>query len=575
MHTTAHTIKPSFEIIKTVPGGLDRLERVPHVPRRPGARLRRLRGQPGARPRSSSPTSRSRRPPPPRSSAIEPRIAMLSYSTGASGTGADVDKVRTATELVRERRPELNVEGPIQYDAAVDASVARTKLPDSEVAGRATVFVFPDLNTGNNTYKAVQRSAGAVAVGPVLQGLRKPVNDLSRGALVAGHRQHRRDHRDPGPGARPGDGRRVRRRRHPDRPGGHRMSLVPGIGDRPGAHSALGAHGSVLVINSGSSSLKYQLVDPVGGEAIASGTGRADRRGRRRPSRHTLRGQRRRERTGRIADHGEALRTALELFARGRAGPRRGPAWSPSGTGWCTAATRSPPRPWSTTTSCAAIADLSPLAPLHNPANLRGIEVARAAAAGRAARRGVRHRVLPHAARGGVDVRARPGGRRAARDPPVRVPRHVAPVRRPARSARVLGRRLEDLNQIVLHLGNGASASAVRGGVAVETSMGLTPLEGLVMGTRTGDIDPAVVFHLYRNAGMSSTRSTSCSTAGPGSRGCPGENDFREIRRLIGEGDAGARLAMDVYLHRLRKYIGAYLARARPGRRRHLHRRRR
>ncbi|SDU87882.1 phosphate acetyltransferase [Jiangella alkaliphila] len=115
---------------------------------------------------------------------VAPRIAMLSYSTGTSGTGTDVDKVRTATSLVRERRTDLDVEGPIQYDAAVDASVARAKLPGSEVAGRATVFVFPDLNTGNNTYKAVQRSAGAIAVGPVLQGLRKPVNDLSRGALV-------------------------------------------------------------------------------------------------------------------------------------------------------------------------------------------------------------------------------------------------------------------------------------------------------------------------------------------------------------------------------------------------------
>ena len=109
---------------------------------------------------------------------------MLSYSTGTSGSGADVEKVREATALVRERAPDLPVEGPIQYDAAVDPAVARTKLPDSAVAGRATVFVFPDLNTGNNTYKAVQRSAGAVAVGPVLQGLRKPVNDLSRGALV-------------------------------------------------------------------------------------------------------------------------------------------------------------------------------------------------------------------------------------------------------------------------------------------------------------------------------------------------------------------------------------------------------
>lgn len=115
---------------------------------------------------------------------IEPRIAMLSYSTGASGSGEDVTKVREATEIVRSRRPDLKIEGPIQYDAAVDLGVANKKLPDSEVAGRATVFIFPDLNTGNNTYKAVQRSAGAVAIGPVLQGLNKPVNDLSRGCTV-------------------------------------------------------------------------------------------------------------------------------------------------------------------------------------------------------------------------------------------------------------------------------------------------------------------------------------------------------------------------------------------------------
>ncbi|MFJ9901755.1 phosphate acetyltransferase [Streptomyces sp. NPDC101152] len=116
---------------------------------------------------------------------VQPRIAMLSYSTGTSGSGADVDKVRQATELVRERRPDLRIEGPIQYDAAVEPTVAATKLPESDVAGQATVLIFPDLNTGNNTYKAVQRSAGAIAVGPVLQGLNKPVNDLSRGALVS------------------------------------------------------------------------------------------------------------------------------------------------------------------------------------------------------------------------------------------------------------------------------------------------------------------------------------------------------------------------------------------------------
>jgi phosphate acetyltransferase len=115
---------------------------------------------------------------------IEPRVAMLSYSTGQSGTGAEVDKVRNATRIARERRPDLKIEGPIQYDAAVDAGVARTKLPQSEVAGRATVFIFPDLNTGNNLYKAVQRSANAVAIGPILQGLNKPVNDLSRGCTI-------------------------------------------------------------------------------------------------------------------------------------------------------------------------------------------------------------------------------------------------------------------------------------------------------------------------------------------------------------------------------------------------------
>ncbi|KNC17725.1 phosphate acetyltransferase [Arthrobacter sp. RIT-PI-e] len=115
---------------------------------------------------------------------VDPRVAMLSYSTGESGSGGAVEEVRRATELVRKLRPDLAVEGPIQYDAAADASIAASKLPGSSVAGQATVFIFPDLNTGNNTYKAVQQSAGAVAVGPVLQGLRKPVNDLSRGCTV-------------------------------------------------------------------------------------------------------------------------------------------------------------------------------------------------------------------------------------------------------------------------------------------------------------------------------------------------------------------------------------------------------
>ncbi|MBD5786834.1 phosphate acetyltransferase [Cellulosimicrobium terreum] len=182
-HTTAHTIKPSFEIIKTQPGVSvvssvflmcleDRVLVYGDCAVIPDPTAEQLADIAI----SSSATAAQ--------FGVEQRVAMLSYSTGESGTGADVDKVRRGTALVRERRPDLFVAGPIQYDAAVDASVAASKMPGSDVAGRATVFIFPDLNTGNNTYKAVQRSAGAVAVGPVLQGLNKPVNDLSRGALV-------------------------------------------------------------------------------------------------------------------------------------------------------------------------------------------------------------------------------------------------------------------------------------------------------------------------------------------------------------------------------------------------------
>jgi phosphate acetyltransferase len=115
---------------------------------------------------------------------ITPKLAMLSYSTGNSGSGADVDKVKEATTLLQKLHPDILSEGPIQYDAAIDKKVALKKLPNSKVAGDASVFIFPDLNTGNNTYKAVQRSSGAIAIGPILQGLNKPINDLSRGCLV-------------------------------------------------------------------------------------------------------------------------------------------------------------------------------------------------------------------------------------------------------------------------------------------------------------------------------------------------------------------------------------------------------
>lgn len=182
-HTTAETIRPAFEIVKAREG----VSVVSSVFFMCLADRVLVYGDCAVNPKptpeqladiaiSSAETAAS--------FGIDPRVAMLSYSTGGSGKGEDVDAVREATARVKERRPELKVEGPIQYDAAVDRAVADLKLPGSEVAGQATVFIFPDLDTGNVAYKAVQRSAGAVAVGPVLQGLRRPVNDLSRGCLV-------------------------------------------------------------------------------------------------------------------------------------------------------------------------------------------------------------------------------------------------------------------------------------------------------------------------------------------------------------------------------------------------------
>ena len=184
VHTTQHTIRPAFEIVKTRPDVMivssvffmclaDRVLVYGDCAVNPNPNSAQLADIAI----SSAQTAAN--------FGIEPRVAMLSYSTGKSGKGADVDKVREAVRIAQERCPDLKLEGPMQYDAAVDAGVARSKMPGSEVAGQATVFIFPDLNTGNNTYKAVQRSAGAVAIGPVLQGLNKPVNDLSRGCLVA------------------------------------------------------------------------------------------------------------------------------------------------------------------------------------------------------------------------------------------------------------------------------------------------------------------------------------------------------------------------------------------------------
>ncbi|MBS4096283.1 MAG: phosphate acetyltransferase [Sulfuricella sp.] len=183
LHTTQHTIRPAFQVIRARPGASlissvflmslpDQVVVYGDCAVNPEPSAEQL-----AEIAITSAATAAR-------FGIEPRVAMLSYSTGESGVGPAVERVREAVRIAHQRAPQLMLEGPIQYDAAVDAAVARTKLPGSEVAGRATVFIFPDLNTGNNTYKAVQRSSGAVAIGPILQGLNKPVNDLSRGCTV-------------------------------------------------------------------------------------------------------------------------------------------------------------------------------------------------------------------------------------------------------------------------------------------------------------------------------------------------------------------------------------------------------
>jgi len=182
-HTTLHTIRPALQFIKTKPDVSivssvffmcleDRVSVYGDCAINPNPNAKEL-----AEIAISSAESSN-------AFGIEPRIPMLSYSSGTSGKGEEVDKVREATKIVKELRPDLMIEGPIQYDAAVDEKIGKSKLPDSKIAGKASVLIFPDLNTGNNTYKAVQRETGALAIGPMLQGLNKPVNDLSRGCTI-------------------------------------------------------------------------------------------------------------------------------------------------------------------------------------------------------------------------------------------------------------------------------------------------------------------------------------------------------------------------------------------------------
>ncbi|MGW7347394.1 acetate kinase [Streptomyces sp. NPDC054854] len=318
----------------------------------------------------------------------------------------------------------------------------------------------------------------------------------------------------------------------------------------------------VLVLNSGSSSVKYQLLDMADRSRLAAGLVERIGEDTSRLTHEPLTGPGaaggKRERLGPIADHGAALKAvAAELAADGMG--LDSPELAAVGHRVVHGGTRFTEPTVIDDEVLAEIRHLIPLAPLHNPANVTGIEVARALRPDLpqvAVFDTAFHSTMPeHVARYAID--AATADKYAIRRYGFHGTSHAYVSRA---TAALLGKPVEDVNVIVLHLGNGASASAVRGGVCVETSMGLTPLEGLVMGTRSGDLDPAVIFHLARVGGLSIDEIDSLLNKKSGLLGLCGDNDMREVQRRADGGDTAARLALDAYVHRLRKYIGAYTA---------------
>ncbi|QKW11160.1 acetate kinase [Streptomyces sp. NA04227] len=314
----------------------------------------------------------------------------------------------------------------------------------------------------------------------------------------------------------------------------------------------------VLVLNSGSSSVKYQLLDMSAHARLA--TGLVERIGEE-TSRlvHTpLNGGERRERGGRVADHEEALRAVAEELAADGLG-LDSPELAAIGHRVVHGGLTFTEPTVIDEKVLAEIERLVPLAPLHNPANLTGIRTARSLRPDLpqvAVFDTAFHTTMPeHAARYAIDRETADAHR--IRRYGFHGTSHAFVSRA---TAALLGKDPAETNVIVLHLGNGASASAVRGGRCVDTSMGLTPLEGLVMGTRSGDLDPAVIFHLMRVAGMDADEVDRLLNKKSGLVGLCGDNDMREIQRRIERNDEAARLAFDIYVHRLKKYIGAYCA---------------
>ncbi|MEU3511389.1 acetate kinase [Streptomyces longwoodensis] len=315
----------------------------------------------------------------------------------------------------------------------------------------------------------------------------------------------------------------------------------------------------VLVLNSGSSSLKYQLLDMRDSSRLAAGL--VERIGEQTSRlKHTplAAGGDAREADGPIADHDAALKAVAQELSRDGLG-LDSPDLAAIGHRVVHGGMFFTEPTVIDEAVIAEIERLIPVAPLHNPANLTGIRTARALRPDLpqvAVFDTAFHTTMPEsAARYAIDPRI--ADRHRIRRYGFHGTSHAYVSRA---TAELLGRAPEDVNVIVLHLGNGASASAVRGGRCVDTSMGLTPLEGLVMGTRSGDLDPAVIFHLARVGGMSMDEIDTLLNKRSGLFGLCGDNDMREIRRRIDEGDEAAALAFDLYVHRLKKYIGAYYA---------------
>ncbi|MGW0989796.1 acetate kinase [Streptomyces sp. NPDC002486] len=313
----------------------------------------------------------------------------------------------------------------------------------------------------------------------------------------------------------------------------------------------------VLVLNSGSSSVKYQLLDMRDSSRLAVGL--VERIGEQTSRlKHTPAGGESRERGGAIADHDAALKAVAEELAKDGLG-LDSPELAAIGHRVVHGGKYFTEPTAIDDAVLAEIERLIPVAPLHNPANLTGIRTAQALRPDLpqvAVFDTAFHTTMPEsAARYAIDVRTADEHR--IRRYGFHGTSHAYVSRA---TAELLGKDLSETNVIVLHLGNGASASAVRGGRCVDTSMGLTPLEGLVMGTRSGDMDPAVIFHLMRVGGMSADEIDTLLNKKSGLIGLCGDNDMREIRRRVDEGDEQAELAFDIYIHRLKKYIGAYYA---------------